>query len=683
MLFLFVFVIATETNAQNHITNTAGNFGLPGILDLPTAKRFADGELFVTHQNHKYLFMTGISFQALPRLGVSFRYGGQGLGGGLAQNRVNWDRSFDAHLSILDEGKYFPAISIGLRDFIGTGWYSSEYIVGTKTFGNLEITSGLGFGRLAGRNSFYNPLAHIFSSFEERGGNDYGLGGTLGSINWFQGKVSPFFGFNYQVGERLTFSTEYNPDSLSRERSYMEVESPWNIGMEYKINEYVNLSAQYLVGNQISLKAQVRFNPNIPPFAGGKELAPVPMRKRQTKSHPKILNNEEVIRKVLAADKFKIHLLQFKGDTVSVYVTNTKFRSTSQSVGRISSTLQRFTSNDIKYGNISFYDKDLQTATYRVNLDKVGSDQFMAKSGWGHQTSIKPVDMTPIRSSDSFQRFSYGAGPYFSHRLFNPDLPLSMEVGLEIAGGYQLASGLRISGALRKSVLTNLTDNERRSNSVLPRVHSDWPLYDFEGQSGHIHNFALHYLKNLSPGWFGRLHAGLLEPFFAGVGGEILYKPINSPIALGIDIHRVHKRDYDMLFELKSYKTTVGHLNFYYDAGNIFDIEINAGRYLAGDWGVTTTVSRKFGSGWEVGGYATLTDVPFDTFGEGSFDKAIYVSVPIDWIISTPNKVKRQLTLRPITRDGGAHLSTARSLYRAIENSQAAQFKREYGRLWK
>ena len=74
--------------------------------------------------------MTGVSFQALPRLGVSFRYGGQGLGGGYAQGRVNWDRSFDAQISLRDEGQFLPAISLGLRDFIGTGWYSSEYIVG-------------------------------------------------------------------------------------------------------------------------------------------------------------------------------------------------------------------------------------------------------------------------------------------------------------------------------------------------------------------------------------------------------------------------------------------------------------------------------------------------------------------------------------------------------------------------
>ena len=82
------------------------------------------------------------------------------------------------------------------------------------------------------------------------------------------------------------------------------------------------------------------------------------------------------------------------------------------------------------------------------------------------------------------------------------------------------------------------------------------------------------------------------------------------------------------------------------------------------------------------GGYATLTDVPFAEFGEGSFDKAIYV-IPIDWIVSTPTRAKRRLTLKPITRDGGANLASARTLYRHIEETQNAYVDREFGRLWK
>ena len=292
--------------------------------------------------------------------------------------------------------------------------------------------------------------------------------------------------------------------------------------------------------------------------------------------------------------------------------------------------------------------------------------------------------MTKTDILNNQQRFSWGIGPYITHRLFNPDMPLSLETGLELEGRYQLSSRLKLSGSIRKSIFTNLTENKRLdSESELPRVHSSWPLYDLAGQAGHIHSLAFSYVKNLAPKFYARAHAGLLEPFYAGIGGEILYKSAKSPFALGFDLHRVRMRDYDMRFDLRNYETTVGHVSMYYDAGGIFDIEINAGRYLAGDIGATTTISRKFGSGWEIGGYATLTDVPFAKFGEGSFDKAIYVSVPIDWITSSPNTKKRRLTLRPITRDGGAQLASARSLYRLIEENQNASLRREYGRLWK
>ena len=663
---------------------TVGNFGLPGTIDLPTARRSPDGELVITQQLHKSLARSGISFQALPRLGVSFRYTGHGINGHDAYGRVNHDRSFDAHISVLDEGTYLPAISLGLRDFIGTGWYSSEYIVGTKTFKNFELTAGLGFGRLAGRNSFSNPLGALSSRFDKRDGNAVGRGGTLGTINWFQGNTSAFYGAQYHINEKISLLAEYTPDLMSRESSYLDLKSPWNFGASYQLNDYVNLSGQYLHGSQVSVTAHVSVNPGRPPLIGGKELAPVPMRLRSGKTLLVDVSDETIIRKVLTVDGFEIQNLNITDDTVSITVKNTKFRSTAQAVGRVASTLQRFTADNIQFAYISFHSNNLNTATYRVDLEKVTIEQFHPDLKTEGDPSIVAVDIDALLPKKNNQRFTWGIGPYVAHRLFNPDLPLSVEMGIEVEAGYQITHGLQISGALRKSILTNLTDNNRLdSGSPLPRVHSAWPLYDFAGQSGHIHSLTLSYLKNLGPGLYGRAHAGLLEPFFAGFGGELLYKPAQWPIGIGVDVHRVRKRDYDMRFDLLDYETTVGHLSLYYDAGGMFDVEVNAGRYLAGDWGATTTISRKFGSGWEVGGYATLTDVPFDTFGEGSFDKAIYVSVPIDWIISSPNRTKRRLTLRPITRDGGAQLSSARRLYQKIENFQNASVKREFGRLWK
>ena len=407
------------------------------------------------------------------------------------------------------------------------------------------------------------------------------------------------------------------------------------------------------------------------------------MRLRGGDALPVSVNDENTIRKVLKADRFELNYIKFEIDTVHVGVNNTKFRSQAQALGRVTSTLQRFTSDEIKIAKISFYSQDLRVSSYKVDLVKVAGEQFNPVMLDEKNPSITATDIETFEWKNNRRRFTWGIGPYFEHRLFNPDLPLSMETGVEVAASYQIAPRLEISGAIRKSVLTNLTDNQRRSNSGLPRVHSDWPLYDIAGQSGYIPSLTLSYVKNLAPGLYGRGHAGLLEPFFAGIGGELLYKPAQWPVGIGIDIHRVRKRDYDMRSDLLDYETTVGHVSLYYDAGGMFEIEINSGRYLAGDWGATTNISRKFGSGWEVGGYATFTDVPFEKFGEGSFDKAIYVSVPIDWIVSSPNRIKRLITLRPITRDGGAQLSGARQLYQQLGGSQNASFRREFGRLWK
>ena len=80
-------------------------------------------------------------------------------------------------------------------------------------------------------------------------------------------------------------------------------------------------------------------------------------------------------------------------DTVSIMVKNTKFRSTAQAVGRVASTLQRFTADDVQFANISFYSKDLQTATYRVDLEKITFEQFQPSGSQVNSPSITAIDV--------------------------------------------------------------------------------------------------------------------------------------------------------------------------------------------------------------------------------------------------------------------------------------------------
>ena len=110
VIVVWTFLFLPQADASDGQLVAAGNFGLPGIIDLPTARRFPDGELVVTQQLHKSLARSNISFQAFPNVGVSFRYTGHGINGNQAYGRLNHDRSFDAHISVLDERTYLPAI---------------------------------------------------------------------------------------------------------------------------------------------------------------------------------------------------------------------------------------------------------------------------------------------------------------------------------------------------------------------------------------------------------------------------------------------------------------------------------------------------------------------------------------------------------------------------------------------
>ena len=152
----------------------------------------------------------------------------------------------------------------------------------------------------------------LSSKLSQREGNNYGKGGTLGTINWFQGNASAFYGIQYHISDKFTISSEYTPDPMSRESSYLDWKRPWNFGASYQLNDYINLSAQYLHGSQISVTAHVNVNPGRPPLLGGKELAPVPMRLRSEGALPVNISDEAIIRTVLAVDGFEIYYLNFE-----------------------------------------------------------------------------------------------------------------------------------------------------------------------------------------------------------------------------------------------------------------------------------------------------------------------------------------------------------------------------------
>ena len=110
--------------------------------------------------------------------------------------------------------------------------------------------------------------------------------------------------------------------------------------------------------------------------------------------------------------------------------------------------------------------------------------------------------------------------------------------------------------------------------------------------------------------------------------------------------------------------------------------QVDVGRYLAGDYGATFSEDRTFKNGWSVGGVFTLTDVSSEEFGEGSFDKGIRVSIPLQWLTGQPSVQNASFPIRPIQRDGGARLSVPNRLYPQLRDADARALREDWGRVW-
>ena len=94
------------------------------------------------------------------------------------------------------------------------------------------------------------------------------------------------------------------------------------------------------------------------------------------------------------------------------------------------------------------------------------------------------------------------------------------------------------------------------------------------------------------------------------------------------------------------------------------------------------TLTRRFPNGWAVGGYFTLTDVTEEDFGEGSFDKGVFVEVPFRWTVPFETRANNSIELQSVSRDGGAQLDISNRLYPIVRNYDRNRLSRNWGSFW-
>jgi hypothetical protein len=280
--------------------------------------------------------------------------------------------------------------------------------------------------------------------------------------------------------------------------------------------------------------------------------------------------------------------------------------------------------------------------------------------------------------------FSWSLSPYAAVLLFDPDSPFNLSFGAELSASYRIQPNLILSGSVRQRLFSTADQDEEEPEPdyELPRVRTDGGLY-YNNEHPVLSDLTLTWYGRPGRNLYSRATVGYLEPMFGGLSTEILWKPVESRLGLGLEVNYARQRGFDQLLDFQDYDVVTGHASAYYDFGNGFQGRIDAGRYLAGDWGATFALDREFENGWNVGGYFTLTGVPFDVFGEGSFDKGIRLTIPLDFILGQPSRSERTQTLQSLTRDGGARLQVEGRLYDIVDDGHYADFEDSWGRFWR
>jgi hypothetical protein len=325
----------------------------------------------------------------------------------------------------------------------------------------------------------------------------------------------------------------------------------------------------------------------------------------------------------------------------------------------------------------------LRSDLERRALGRGSPEEIMAHTEFETPRSDWKEANTGYVRSDVYPAFDWWLAPELQQHIGDPSEGIYLaDVDLELGLVYALTPKISLSFVGRRFLFGNLDNIDRKSNSQLPRVRSNIVEYLQNGRT-HIEQLQANYISGLAPNWYFRASAGLFEGMFGGVGGEILYKPFDKPFALAVDLNWVKQRDFDQLLSFQDYEVLTGHATLYYDLP-FYDMRatISAGRYLAKDRGVTFDFSRRFPSGIRVGAWATFTNVSADQFGEGSFDKGFYVSIPLELLLTRRTQQTASFLFRPLTRDGGQKLGVGPRLFDFFENRNRGDFEREWSRMY-
>jgi hypothetical protein len=177
--FCRVFLFGVFFYTPSQLQAEPNLLGQTGLINMPNARVEDNGILRFGYSYYEPYPTLWSSISMFSHLELSARYtrfmrvtsfGGEEDFGDLK------DKAFDAKLTLLKEGKYWPELSIGAQDFLGTQLLKTEYIAVNKRLWDLDFSVGYGRDRIDGWFGgvrYYPPWLKYFNVVLEYDAFDY------------------------------------------------------------------------------------------------------------------------------------------------------------------------------------------------------------------------------------------------------------------------------------------------------------------------------------------------------------------------------------------------------------------------------------------------------------------------------------------------------------------------------
>ncbi|HHF3114912.1 TPA: YjbH domain-containing protein [Vibrio diabolicus] len=675
------------------------DFGGVGLMQMPTGRMAPEGEFnFSVTGSDEYLFYN-VTLQLMPWLETTIRY-----------TRVHdlpysssfpdvdneyTDKGIDFKFRLWEESEYMPEIALGVRDFAGTGLFDAEFLAATKRYSNsklgtFDFTLGMGWGYLGTRDTVTNPFCKASDKFCDRPSEFLSTGGTTNFDRAFKGPAALFGGIEYQTLHKpLRFKLEYDGNDYSTDYPVVQAgvdmspHTPWNFGVLYRLG-MADFRLSYERGD--TLVAGLTLNTNFNDMPSFWRDTPTP---EIADSQPEELSDVDWERVTEDLDKiagYQNTRIYVDDNTVTVVGEQKKYRDRTEAHEKAAAVLHNEMPDDIDTYAINERSRGLVGEQTIISKEKYRDFAQVNYINPKIEDATSRATTKPTGESiyDGFERFDWGFAPKLVQTLGNAEDFYLFSVGLSGNASYWLTDNLEIGGSLYWDWYNNYDKFiyvTPPDGTTVPRVRTMFRAYQNE-HAVTMSNLQLTWFQEYSNTMDQQFYAGYLESMFAGVGTEFLYRPQGASWAIGADVNVISQRDpqsyfgvydekwqnvpeYGRPFQVIDKGFTGFVSGYYYPQWEFLQdlmIQVDVGQFLAGDVGTQINVSKQFKSGVIAGAFASFTDLSADEFGEGSFTKGFYLSIPFDIMTVKPSNNRANFSWQPLTRDGGQKLGRKYSL---------------------